>query len=165
MILKFKFLILLNFISIFCFAQFIEITDFSGGKIELKSDSVYLFIVMDHPLCRSCAEQLGNEWGIKKAVYPYRISLLSLQEDDIRNRRLKTSAFKYYFPSDPEVFFLDTKHWDVLNLKVKNQRQFPAILLYIKNKFHYINYDKIFDNYRNLKIKRADIDQLVENLD
>jgi hypothetical protein len=143
-----------------CLAQKnIVFFDFYDKEAALSTEFNYLFLVFDQPLCRGCAEQLAAFF----TKYPFdsttKVLLLTSFEPNIRSKRLKTSYFKSFFESKPDLFFIKYDDFRTVTDNTTDIR-YPCILAISKHKLEYISYGSIFDDLNRMIISKKFFDNL-----
>ncbi len=156
---KFLFIVLIFSFSLTLdsHAQNFDLLDIKDKPYEINKDSSYLFVFMGHPLCRACAEQINQKIIRQDKLSKYSIFILSYQEPNIRDRKLKSGYFKSIFESKFDILFINPSGLDFLSA---SNLKYPFFIVYNKGKITPINYESIFDEYGKLKISHLQVANL-----
>lgn len=140
-------------------AQHLEFEDFVEDKIIFESDTFRLHIILGHPLCRSCVEQVAQIWNDDDLEYS--IHLSTFKTEDIRSKRLNAKYFQKYFADKIKISFIDKEYFKS-DVAKENTLRFPFFVIVKGDHIYYVGYNDLFDENSILRFDKDDLMKVVK---
>lgn len=120
-----------------------------------------MYIVLYHPLCKSCAYQISKEW--EKNEDTYSIELLTYLNEEIRERKILSNMINNYFNNNYLIRFVNQSFFKS-KLAPSSDFQYPFLLLKKGERYFIVNYNEIFDAGGVMKIDKVFVKNLFDQM-